>query len=90
MGSRSGGARGKLACPCCMFRTLEARGWFEICPTCGWEDSGQDDHNADAYVGGPNHVTLSEARENFAAFGASEERRRQRVREPLPGEFRSP
>lgn len=79
----------KIPCPCCRFLTLEARGWFEICPVCGWEDAGQDDRNADEYAGGPNRVTLSEARVNFAEFGASEERRRQRVRAPLPSEFPS-
>ncbi|MGW6056384.1 CPCC family cysteine-rich protein [Streptomyces sp. NPDC055189] len=90
MEGQSSGSTARIPCPCCGFRTLESRGWFEICTVCGWEDAGQDDHNADAYVGGPNHVTLREARENYAAFGASEERRRQRVREPLPGEVPNP
>ncbi|MFF1694270.1 CPCC family cysteine-rich protein [Streptomyces sp. NPDC058257] len=76
-----------MPCPCCKFLTLKARGWFEICPVCGWEAAGQDDHNANEYVGGPNHVTLSAARRNFSEFGAPEARRRQRVRAPLPSGF---
>lgn len=36
---------------------------------------------------GPNHVQLWQARENFAAFGASEERRKRHVRSPLPAEL---
>ncbi|BBJ44732.1 hypothetical protein SSPO_074500 [Streptomyces antimycoticus] len=86
----SQGQKKKVACPCCKFLTLEARGWYEICPVCGWEDSGQDDNNADEYIGGPNHVTLTEARLNFATFGASEERRRSRVRAASPDERPEP
>jgi Cysteine-rich CPCC len=76
----------KNACPCCGFLTIDRKGWYEICPVCGWEDSGIDDDKPDEYVGGPNHVTLTEARANFAKFGAAEERHRRRVREPLPSE----
>ncbi|MEV8320697.1 CPCC family cysteine-rich protein [Streptomyces sp. NPDC059900] len=90
MGSRSFDAAGKRACFCCGFLTLESRGRFEICPVCGWEDAWQDDHNADEYLGGPNQVTLSEARENFAAFGASEERRRKVCGNPSPANPRIP
>lgn len=75
------------ACPCCRFLTLPSRGWYEICPVCRWEDLGQDDHDADEYRGGPNRVTLTEARRNFLEFGASDERLKQRVRGPLPDEI---
>ena len=40
-------------CPCCQFRTLSARGAYEICPVCLWEDDGQDDHDAELVRGGP-------------------------------------
>uniref|UniRef100_UPI0032ECF7E1 CPCC family cysteine-rich protein n=1 Tax=Streptomyces sp. HSW2009 TaxID=3142890 RepID=UPI0032ECF7E1 len=76
----------RFPCPCCRFITLETKGWFEICPVCGWEFSGQDDQNADEYAGGPNRVTPTEARENFAKLGASEERRQSHVRAPRPCE----
>jgi hypothetical protein len=78
---------GPYACPCCVYITLAQRAYYEICPVCGWEDEGQDDHDADEYRGGPNHVTLTEARDNFKAFGASEVRRTTRVREPLREEY---
>lgn len=73
-------------CPCCRYITLSSRGWHEICPVCGWDDDGQDDHDADEYRGGANLVTLTEGRDNFRDFGASERRRIDRVRRPLPEE----
>jgi len=43
---------------------------FEICYLCNWEDDGQDDHNADAIMGGPNYgYSLTVARENFKRYG---------------------
>nr|WP_314252474.1 CPCC family cysteine-rich protein [Streptomyces sp. DSM 40907] len=61
-------------------------GHHEICPVCGWQDDGADYRDPDHYVGGPNHVTLRGARENYRDFGASERRRIDRVRPPLPAE----
>jgi hypothetical protein len=43
---------GPYACPCCVYITLAQRAYYEICPVCGWEDEGQDDHDADEYRGG--------------------------------------
>ncbi|MFD0856060.1 CPCC family cysteine-rich protein [Actinomadura adrarensis] len=75
------------ACPCCGYLTLGARGNYEICPVCFWEDDGQDDHDADAVRGGPNYgLSLTQARRNFARIGACEPRCLPHVREPLPGE----
>ena len=52
-----------LRCPCCFNLTLDVRAGFEICPMCGWEDDGQDDHDADVVRGGPNgRLSLTEAR----------------------------
>lgn len=52
-----------------------------------WQDDGQDDHDADTVRGGPNRqLSLTEARANFRAVGASDERWRQFVRDPLPAE----
>jgi hypothetical protein len=77
-----------LRCPCCGCRTLGERSIYDICPVCFWEDDGQDDHNADEVWGGPNGaLSLSEARANYRAFGASSERRKQFVRPPRPNEL---
>lgn len=67
--------------------TLDERGGYEICPVCLWEDDGQDDHDADRVRGGPNGgLSLAQARRNYAALGACEERFRLHVRPPLPTE----
>lgn len=50
------------ACPCCAESTLGERGSFEICSRCGWEDDGQDDHDASMVRGGPNgNLSLTDA-----------------------------
>jgi hypothetical protein len=64
-----------FSCPCCGNKTLSARGFFEVCPICFWEDDGQDDHDADVVRGGPNgNLSLTQARRNYQAFGACEQR----------------
>jgi hypothetical protein len=76
-----------LRCPCCRNRTLSERGVFDICPVCYWEDDGQDDHDAAIVRGGPNgSLSLEQARTNYAAYGASEERFKSCVRAPTPEE----
>ncbi|MEV0403757.1 CPCC family cysteine-rich protein [Actinoallomurus sp. NPDC050550] len=75
------------ACPCCGYLTLSERGNYEICDVCFWEDDGQDEHDADAVRGGPNgNLSLSQARRNFAAFGANREGDLPHVRDPHPTE----
>lgn len=60
-----------LPCPCCGYRTLNERGAYAICPVCFWEDDGS---NEPGRVSGPNHMTLTQARANFKAFGAVSKR----------------
>lgn len=56
-------------CPCCHYPTLSERQTYEICSLCNWEDEGQDDHDADEVLGGPNKdYSLTEARENFKKY----------------------
>jgi hypothetical protein len=75
-------------CPCCGYLTLRERGGFEVCPVRFWEDDGQGELDADAVRGGPNGaLSLSEARRNFRAIGACEERHVSDVWPPEPGEF---
>nr|WP_230058046.1 CPCC family cysteine-rich protein [Agrobacterium fabrum] len=77
-------------CPCCKYLTLKERGGYDICPVCYWEDDGQDDPYADQVRGGPNyHLSLTQARENFKAFGAVEERLREFARPPTEEELPS-
>lgn len=61
------------ACPCCGRRTLGARGDYEICSVCWWEDDGQDNENASVVMGGPNyHLSLTQGRYNFILAGISD------------------
>ncbi|MFD5409697.1 CPCC family cysteine-rich protein [Streptomyces nojiriensis] len=80
-------ATGASSCIVCRNLTVRVQDNHEICPVCGWQDDGGDYRDPDRYVGGPNHVTLREARQNYEEFGASERRRIDRVRPPLPEEF---
>jgi hypothetical protein len=54
-------------CPCCGFRTLESPGDYDICPVCYWEDDGNRDPERHSSA---NHLTLGQARRNFAEYGA--------------------
>ncbi len=84
---RGGPEDGPYPCPCCRYVTLGERSAYEICPVCFWEDDGQDDHDADEVRGGPNRgLSLTGARHNFARLGASDARRAEFVRAPLPEE----
>ena len=76
-------------CPCCGYCTLNDRGGYDICPVCFWEDDDPTevfDQPAPDRPRGPNHVQLWQARENYLAFGASEERIKEYVRPPRPEE----
>ncbi|MEU9201433.1 CPCC family cysteine-rich protein [Streptomyces sp. NPDC048332] len=66
---------GAVTCPCCFHRTLSHRGGWEMCRVCDWEDDGQDDHNADVVIGGPNYSrSLTEARSRFRARQSCDDR----------------
>lgn len=79
------------ACPCCGYLTLgeEPPGTFEICPVCGWEDDEVQFRDS-AYEGGANSVSLDQARQNFAAFGAIDKESLGSVRKPRPEEIPGP
>lgn len=77
-----------VACPCCKYLTLPARGGWDICPVCFWEDEGEDDPEQPS---GANHgLTLTVARANFTACGACEPRFVGNVRPPRPNELPIP
>ncbi|KRB75117.1 hypothetical protein ASE01_17310 [Nocardioides sp. Root190] len=63
---------GPYSCPCCGHLTLDERGGYEICEECGWEDDGQDDHDAHVVRGGPNGPTnLADARVAYVEAGGT-------------------
>ncbi|HEV8485466.1 MAG TPA: CPCC family cysteine-rich protein [Blastocatellia bacterium] len=77
----------RVSCPCCGFLTLTERSAFELCPVCFWEDDGQDNADADDNRGGPTSSSLTEARRNFRAFGACDQRALGSVRPPNSDEI---
>ncbi len=79
----------KWPCPCCGYLVFdEPPGSYDICPVCFWED----DLSQLRFMrtGGANHVSLIEAQQNYAAFGACEQRVKPFVRPPQPNERRDP
>lgn len=60
-------------CPCCDYFSFKQRGQYDICKVCFWEDDGLDLDRLDQ-ISGPNHLSLREARKNFATFGACDEK----------------
>jgi hypothetical protein len=59
-------------CPCCDYYSLARRNVRDTCPVCYWEDDGTDLGRMNQ-VSTANHITLFEARQNFASFGASDQ-----------------
>lgn len=47
-------------CPCCGYRTIKERGFYEICPVCYWEDNGVDEINR---YSSPNHMSIEDYRQ---------------------------
>ena len=60
------------ACPCCGYATIAEPANFEICEICFWEDDGQDSRDTNACIGGPNAVSLTQARFNYLVYGVAE------------------
>ena len=59
-------------CACRDHFSLDEGDW-EICLVCFWEDDGLEFSEPDE-ESGPNHITLRQARANFAAFDACDRR----------------
>jgi hypothetical protein len=57
----------RIMCRCCGYLTLTEYGGYEICPVCGWEDDPTTIFESG--VAGPNHMSLAEARRQFARHG---------------------
>jgi len=78
----------RYPCPCCDMLTLiepTSSGSFETCPVCQWENDSLQLRDMD-YEGGPNGPSLCQAREFYKQIGASQPKRAERARAPLPEE----
>ena len=79
----------RVRCRCCGFFTLAAYGRYEICQVCWWEDDPTTIFLPGERAGpGPNYVSLTEGRENFARVGICKPGRlgHAPTRRPLPHE----
>ncbi len=78
----------RFRCPCCGYRTLEAPGALALCPVCWWEDDGQEDGDAsDVRLTVNGALSLDEAREHYAQYGAADLRFLPYVREAEESEL---
>ena len=77
-------------CRCCGYLTLTKYGGYEICGVCHWEDDPTTIFEPDESRGGPgpNGISLSEGRRNFANEGicCPSHKGKVMVRDPLPEE----
>ena len=80
----------RFVCPCCGYLTLQVvsgTAEHEICKVCFWQHDHVDEAEPDRPPLGPNGVSLSQAQQNFAAFGACGPRYVANVRPPLADEI---
>jgi hypothetical protein len=77
----------KHPCPCCGYQTLREPppGTWQTCQVCWWTDDPEQFENP-TFDGGPNHVSLRQARKNFRRHGVSDKRLRHLARLPHPDE----
>jgi Cysteine-rich CPCC len=76
----------KYTCPCCGYKTFDREDHhWEICEVCFWESCSIQDVEP-LYLGGPNHISLTEAQQNFIEFGACEKVSLSSVRKPRADE----
>lgn len=63
-----------INCICCASLTVLERGYRDICPVCYWPDDGYYENPDEAEGGTTGGLSLTQARANYAALGAIEER----------------
>ena len=63
----------KQPCDCCGYFTLEGKDQSIVCPVCYWEDDKVQRRDP-SFAGGANKMSLDQARENFAVWGACDEK----------------
>lgn len=71
-----------MKCPVCGYLTIEKK--WDICPICFWQYEGD---NVTEKSGANHGLTIAEARENFASFGACEPSMLGNVRPPFESEI---
>lgn len=83
------GVNGKFFCKCCGYNSLSEfpNGTYEICEICFWEDNLYQTENPNE-KGGPNRVSLNEAKKNFEEFGVCELEMKLNVRKPSKSDMR--
>ena len=57
-------SEGKHKCPVCGKYEFDAPNSFDLCPECGWEDSGLQEDEPD-YEVAPNFMSLNQYREKY-------------------------
>lgn len=67
-----------VQCNCCDYFALPLDCGWQICPVCFWQHDAVWTADPDG-ISGANRMTLREGRTNFAAFGACEERFKDKV-----------
>ena len=72
-------------CPCCGNYTLREES-DDICRVCAWQDDVLQRDDQD-YIGGPNDVSLNQARENYRDYAVSSKKFTNMVRKPLHEEL---
>jgi Cysteine-rich CPCC len=73
----------RFRCPCCGYRTLETPAALALCPVCWWEDDGQEDPDAAEVRFTVNgQLSLEQARQHYALYGAADPRFLPYVRDP--------
>ena len=75
----------KYVCKCCGCAAMTFADENDTCPICYWKRDSVQEKNTDSAVGA-NSVSLVEARKNYKAFGACEERFCEKVRKPYTDE----
>ncbi|MFF2910549.1 CPCC family cysteine-rich protein [Paenibacillus sp. NPDC057934] len=77
----------RLKCPCCEYFTVESddEAIVDICEVCFWQYDIVAHKFPERNIGA-NHVSLSEARENFKKYGACKKEFKHLVRETLKEE----
>lgn len=76
---------GLFQCPCCEYFTLNSISQNDICPVCFWEDDWHQKKFPDD-EDGPNHISLNQARKNYAEYGVCEKQFIDNVRKPFHDE----